>query len=110
MAARPPPRSNLPLVVGLVGFTGLMAAVPVLLQRRHKNLQQGGTSLTSERPLSGNEVRRGVYLNTGSRDAGPDPDWDLRAGTYKGMKPAIIDDSTGLAPRGAPSARSAVAR
>ena len=61
----------------------------------------------SERPLSSGEIRRGVYLNTGSRDVGPDPDWDLQAGTYKGKRPAIIDETTGLAPRGAPSMRSA---
>ena len=102
----PPKPRNLPLVIGLVGFTGLMCAVPLLLQRRHMRLQQGVPMSQTDRALSSNEIRRGVYLNTGSKDVGPDPDWDLKAGLYKGKKPAIIDETTGLAPRGAPSMRS----
>ena len=97
---------NLPLVLGLVGFTGIMAAVPLLLQRRHMRLQNGAPLLTTDRPLSSNEVRRGAYLNTGSKDAGPDPDWDFKAGTYKGRKPAIIDETTGLAPAESKSMRA----
>jgi len=29
-------------------------------------------------------VRRGPYLNTGSRDVGADPDWDAASHTYHG--------------------------
>ena len=104
----PPPRkaSNMPLVFGLVGFTSLMAAVPLLLHRRHMRLQQGVPMVATERALSTTEVRRGVYLNTGSKDVGADPDWDFKAGTYKGKKPAIIDETTGLAPAGSRSMRA----
>ena len=118
-------------MLGLVGFTSFMAAVPLLLQQRHRRLTQGVPMAASERPLSTGEVRRGVYLNTGSKDVGPDPDWDFKAGectgtrialvelasiyssalvripgTYKGKKPAIVDETTGLTPKGSPSMRS----
>jgi hypothetical protein len=98
---------NLPLVLGLVGFTGFMCAVPILLQRRHKRITEGVALNEKDRPLSHNEVRRGVYMNSGSRDAGPDPDWDWKNQTYKGRAPAIIDDCTGLTPTGSQGMRSA---
>ena len=69
----------------------------------------GGQSLvTVDRGLTPTEVRRGPYLNTGSRDVGADPDWDMKAGTYKGKKPAIIDETTGLSPAGSRSLRADV--
>lgn len=102
-----PPRSQPLLVLGLVGFTGFMCMVPVLLQQRHKRLTQGVSLTNSERPLTHAEVRRGAYLNTGSRDVGPDPDWNWKDGTYKGVAPSIIDESTGLSPAGSRSMRAA---
>lgn len=105
---KPPPPRNLPLVLGLVGFTGIMCSVPLLLQKRHARLTGSAGGLTTgERPLTVNEQRRGVYLNTGSKDVGPDPDWDWKKGTYKGQAPAIVDETTGLAPSGSRSMRAA---
>jgi len=103
---KPPSPRNWPLVVGLVGFTSLMAAVPLLLQQRHRRLTSGVPMSASDRPLSSGEVRRGVYLNTGSKDVGPDPDWNFRNGTYKGKSPAIVDETTGLSPKGSASMRA----
>uniref|UniRef100_A0AAV1VDY3 Uncharacterized protein n=1 Tax=Peronospora matthiolae TaxID=2874970 RepID=A0AAV1VDY3_9STRA len=37
-------------------------------------------------PLNSSQIRRGAYLNSGSRDAGADPDWDLSTGTYHGRR------------------------
>ena len=93
----PPPKSNAPLVLGLVAFTTLMGSVPILLQRRNKRMQGGGDMLTSDKPLNATQVRRGVYLNTGSQDAGPDPDWDMKNMLYKGKAPVIVDESKSLA-------------
>ena len=89
---RPSPRSNVPLVAGLVAFTAFMGAVPVLLQRRSKRLQEGVPMIQSDKPLSAAQVRRGAYLNTGSVDAGPDPDWDMKTLTYKGKRPGVVDE------------------
>ena len=46
-----------------------------------------GKSLSErEKALTGSQVQRGPYMNSGSRDMGVDPDWDLKNGTYKGRK------------------------
>jgi hypothetical protein len=106
--ARPPPRGNVPLVIGLVTFTGVMAVTPLFLQRRHQRLTGGISLVETERGLAPAEVRRGAYLNTGSHDVGADPDWNMKSGLYKGQKPAIIDESTGLSPAGSRSLRADV--
>ena len=100
-----PPRSNVPLVLGLVGFTALMGAVPLYLHRRMQRLQ-GGAMWSSDRPLGTTEVRRGTYLNTGSKDVGADPDWDHKNYLYKGRAPAVIDETTGLSASGSASMRA----
>jgi hypothetical protein len=42
-------------------------------------------SLTnSDQPLTGSQIQRGAYMNTGSRDAGRDPDWDPKTRQWKG--------------------------
>ncbi len=97
----------MPLLIGLCGFTGIMAAVPFMLERRQRRLNQGGL-WASDDTLSAAQVRRGAYLNTGSRDAGPDRDWDHEKFLYKGKRPAIIDDATGLSPAGSSSMRASV--
>ena len=85
-----------------------MAAVPLLLQKRHARLTGGVSLVTTERGLAPAEVRRGAYLNTGSKDVGADPDWDMKNNLYKGQKPAIIDETTGLSPKGSRSMRADV--
>ena len=105
----PPPRGrNAPLVFGLVAFTSLMGAVPLILHRRHSRLTGGVSLVESDRGLSAGEVRRGTYLNTGSKDVGKDPDWDIKHNLYKGQKPAVIDETTGLSPAGSKSLRADV--
>jgi hypothetical protein len=85
--------SNLPAVLGLVAFTGAMALTPLYLQRRHMRLTHGVPMMASEKPLTDAQVRRGPYLNTGSKDAGADPDWDHKTNTHKGKRPSIADAS-----------------
>lgn len=67
----------------LAVMAGGFAAFPLYLQR-----VQGGEQIPnltrSEKPLPGHAIMRGAYNNTGSRDAGPDPDWDMSSGRYKG--------------------------
>ncbi|CAI5736754.1 unnamed protein product [Peronospora destructor] len=46
-----------------------------------------GANLTAQKdPLNASQIRRGAYANSGSRDAGVDPDWDLSTGTYRGRR------------------------
>ena len=43
--------------------------------------------------LNASARQRGVYLNESSRDAGPDPDWDLATNTWKGRRAKILHPS-----------------
>lgn len=55
------------------------ATFPLYLQRAQpKNLTRSAT------PLPGHAIMRGAYVNSGSRDAGPDPDWDMTKGQHRG--------------------------
>jgi hypothetical protein len=70
---------NVLMAGGLVAFAGFFAFSPLLIKKHHtKNLT------TSATPLGGNAIMRGAYINTGSRDVGPDPDWDWKNGMYHG--------------------------
>lgn len=39
-----------------------------------------------EDSLNATQIRRGVYLNTGSKDAGVDKDWDFYTNTWRGRR------------------------
>ncbi len=65
----------------LVVLAGFFACAPMLLGKR-----DGVNLSTQAGPLTGSQIMRGAYLNTGSRDAGVDPDWDN--GRYIGTKGA----------------------
>ena len=88
---QPPRKSNAPVLLGLFVFTGTMFAVPLFLQKRHQRLQNGGSLFASEEPLNAQAIRRGTYVNAGSRDVGPDRDWDHKNFLYKGAPPAVMD-------------------
>ncbi len=66
----------------LVAGGGFMAyAIPFVIVQMKKSQN----TMSVEGPLSSSQIRRGVYLNTGSKDIGRDPDWDLVTKTYKGI-------------------------
>ena len=46
-------------------------------------------------PLTAAQTRRGAFLNSGTRDIGPDPDWDFQKGQHKFEKGygEIADDN-----------------
>ena len=43
--------------------------------------------------LGPTEVMRGGYMNSGSKDIGPDPDWDHKTGTWHGKRLDLNTDS-----------------
>ncbi|KAK4534266.1 hypothetical protein CDCA_CDCA01G0291 [Cyanidium caldarium] len=45
-----------------------------------------GSSVDFAKPLTPSVTMRGAYLNTGSRDIGPDPNWDRERGVYVSPK------------------------
>ncbi len=80
---------NVGLALGLGAFTTLCALFPLWYSQRFigKNLQR------SKEPLTGSQVIRGAYLNTGSKDAGPDPDWDPQTNTWRGRPSTRTPDA-----------------
>lgn len=60
---------NLAYAGGLLAFAGTFAIAPILMNRDRPNLT------TSNKGLTGSQIMRGAYANTGSHDVGPDPDW-----------------------------------
>lgn len=64
-------RSKVAMGIGLTAFTFAAGAFPFLYSIRMK--QQDRNLLQQDDKLSGSQVGRGAYVNTGSRDAGKDP-------------------------------------
>ena len=77
-------RRSIPNAVVALAATALAGGAFVvpyfMIRAKGENLAQ------ADRPLSGATIMRGNYMNTGSKDAGVDPDWDLKAGVYRGYK------------------------
>ena len=61
------------LTGALAAFAAAFAALPFVVSTQHA--AKGRNLMLQDAPLGGNQVQRGAYLNSGSRDAGRDPDW-----------------------------------
>ena len=66
-----PKGRNIAVAGGLLVFGLGMASFPWLFKQVSpiKNLQN------SDKPLSPSQMQRGLYIQAGQRDMGPDPDW-----------------------------------
>uniref|UniRef100_K3XCC5 Uncharacterized protein n=1 Tax=Globisporangium ultimum (strain ATCC 200006 / CBS 805.95 / DAOM BR144) TaxID=431595 RepID=K3XCC5_GLOUD len=95
---------------GVVGFALVIGtaffSIPFLAHfTKTENLTR------KEDALNASQIRRGVYLNTGSKDAGVDPDWDFRTNTWRGRRAGDVvrkakkpQDESGAAEPQSPSA------
>jgi len=63
-------------LIGCVGFVGAAATLP------YYATQKIGSLTDRDDPLTAAQVRRGAFMNSGSRDAGKDTNWDLKNGQY----------------------------
>ena len=76
------------LFVLVLGFAG----VPLFIS--HRRYVEGTPSLTTQsKPLVGHQLMRGAYNNHGSKDVGPDPDWNGSTKTWKGEGKARFNPS-----------------
>ena len=50
--------------------------IPYIATQWIGNLNEKDDALTAA------QIRRGAFLNSGSKDAGKDPNWDFKTGTY----------------------------
>jgi hypothetical protein len=58
-------------------FTGGAFTMPFIAQQWIGNLN------ARDEHLTGPQIRRGAFQNSGSKDVGKDPQWDFRKGEYK---------------------------
>lgn len=65
------------VAAGCLAFTAAAASLPLAA-----HYWIGGLN-DKEEALTAPQVRRGAFLNTGSRDLGRDPDWDLERGAHR---------------------------
>jgi hypothetical protein len=65
-----------PLVAACTAFVGFGASLPYWATQTIRNLTD------REEPLTAAQVRRGAFLNSGTHDAGKDPNWDWKNGRY----------------------------
>ena len=72
-----PSRSSAGVLVGCVIFTGAAFSIPFIAQQWIGNLNARDEALTHA------QIRRGAFMNSGSTDAGKDPQWDFRKGQYR---------------------------
>jgi hypothetical protein len=70
------------VLAGLGVLIGTMFVGPSLYVKA-----KGRSLVERQGPLTGSQVQRGPYLNSGSRDAGVDPDWDMTTRTWRGHRP-----------------------
>jgi len=65
------------VLAGCVLFTAGAFSLPFVLHQWIGNLN------ARDEPLTHAQIRRGAFLNSGSTDAGRDPQWDFRKGEYR---------------------------
>lgn len=65
------------VLAGCLALTATMAAVPYFFMNWIQPLTERDGELT------GSQIRRGAFNNSGSRDAGKDPYWDFKRGRRK---------------------------
>ncbi len=69
--------SKLTTVIGCFAFVGVTASLPLWAMKWIGPLNEKDGALT------GSQIRRGAFNNSGSRDVGKDPNWDFKTGTRK---------------------------
>ncbi|KAL7476419.1 hypothetical protein ACHAW6_002287 [Cyclotella cf. meneghiniana] len=65
------------VLAGCLALTATMAAVPYFFMHAIRPLNERDDALT------GSQIRRGAFNNSGSKDVGKDPYWDFKRGRRK---------------------------
>ena len=77
------------VVAGCVALAGFFFAVPYVFVNWIQPLSEREDSLT------GSQIRRGAFNNSGSKDVGRDPYWDFKRGRRKKLGEDGCDDDGG---------------
>ena len=90
-----PPRSpsHALTAVGCIVFAGVCASIPYVITTNQKE-----ALMSKEDALNAGAIRRGVYVNSGSKDVGVDPMWDFKQGKRRrqDLKDDHADDAANL--------------
>lgn len=68
--------SSTKVLLGCTAFVAFAGSLPYWATQTIGNLTE------KEEALSAAQVRRGAFMNSGSKDAGKDPNWDWKNGRY----------------------------
>lgn len=79
--------ANLMVAGGITIFALAMGAYPFYEVQKHK--AEANSLSEKEGALSGSQIQRGQYINTGSQDIGRDPDWDFKEHKWRGKRVKI---------------------
>lgn len=71
------PHQSNRVLYGCIAFTTVSALIPLAAHYWIGGLNE------REEGLTGPQVRRGAFLNSGTKDIGRDPNWDFEKGEYK---------------------------
>ena len=69
-------KSSTKILAGCTAFVAFAGSLPYWATQTIGNLSEKEEALTAA------QVRRGAFMNSGSRDAGKDPNWDWKNGKY----------------------------
>jgi hypothetical protein len=69
---------NRGVAIGLLAFGTFMGLLPLIIRKATPAID------SQEKALTGTQRQRGMFLQFGSSDVGPDPDWDPKTKTWKG--------------------------
>jgi hypothetical protein len=69
---------NRGVAIGLLAFGTFMGLLPLIIRKTTPAID------SQEKALTGTQRQRGMFLQFGSSDVGPDPDWDPKTKTWKG--------------------------
>eukprot|EP00980_Cylindrotheca_fusiformis_P021805 scaffold8642_cov105-Cylindrotheca_fusiformis.AAC.1 len=69
-------KSSTKVLLGCTAFVFFAGSLPYWATQTIGNLSDKEEALTAA------QVRRGAFMNSGSKDAGKDPNWDWKKGTY----------------------------
>lgn len=75
-----PPSGSKAVLYGVLALTATAASFPLVA---HWWISEKESLSERDQALTAAQIRRGAFLNSGTRDMGKDPNWDFRNGQYK---------------------------
>ena len=75
-------RGKYATLAGMLSIIGVMGMLPMWIKSKIAEPLS-----SADKELTGSQIQRGQFMNTGSKDVGRDPDWDAKHAVYKPNHP-----------------------